>query len=328
MKQHPSTSPAFSLLRRALLAGLGTLALAAQAQDYQGPVRLLVGYPPGGPADTVARIVADKLGTRLGQPVVVENRPGAGGQIAAQALKAAPADGSVLFLSNVHTVAMVPLTVKAPGFSTERDFRPVGAIATFELALAAHPQTQATTLAQLGQWFAARPAQASIGVPAPASAPEFLAMKVSRQFRAESVPVAYKGAAPLVQDLLGGQVPAGVSGISDFLQYHQAGRLRIVAVTRATPLLPGVPSFAEAGFEGLELTDFLGLYAPAALPAPMVARYNAALNAVLALPDVQDRLRAQAMAALPGTPGEQAERLARTSRALAELVRASGFVPQ
>lgn len=314
--------------RRALPLGLLLLAVGAQAQDYRGLVKILVGYPPGGPADTAARIVAEKLSSLLAQPVIVENRAGAGGAIAAQALKAAPPDGSVLFLSNTHTVAMVPLLMKSPGYVTSRDFRAVGAVATFELALAAHPLTNVTTLAQLGQRFAAHPGQASIGVPAPGSAPEFLAMKVSSVFKIDSVLVTYKGASPMVQDLLGGQVLTGVSGVSDFLQHHQAGRLRILAVTRATPLLPGVPSFTEAGVPGLELTDFLGIYAPAAMPTLVMARYNNALNRALAMPDVVEKLQAQAMSAVPGTPADQAERLARTTRTLAELVRISGHKPQ
>jgi tripartite-type tricarboxylate transporter receptor subunit TctC len=313
---------------RALAGGVLALAASAQAQDFQGPIRVLVGYPPGGPADAAARIVASKLATVLNQPLVVENRPGAGGQIAAKALKAAPADGSVLFMSNVHTVATVPLTMAAPGFDPVKDFRTVGAVSTFELALAAHTSTNANTVAELGQWFAAHRSQASLGVPAPASAPEFLGMRVMNSFKAETVPVPYKGAAPMVQDLLGGTLPAGVSGVSDFLQYHQSGRLRILAVTRATPLLPGVPSFAEAGMPGLELTDFLGLYAPAATPLAVVARYNQALNQVLAMPDVVEKFQSLVMTVVPGTPQAQAERLARTTRTLAELVRSSGYKPQ
>ena len=316
----------------ALAAGATAIALPpgarAQPDAYRGPVRLLVGYPPGGPADTAARIVADKLSVQLGQPVVVDNRPGAGGQLAALALKAAPADGSVLFMSNIHTLATLPLTVKAPGFSPMGDFRAVGSVATFELALAVHPRTGARTLAELGRWFATHPREANIGVPAPASAPEFLEAEVSRAFHAEAMPIAYKGAAPLVQDLLGGQVAAAVSGVSDFLPYQQSGKLLMVAVTRATPLLPGVPSFADAGLPGLELTDFLGLYAPAALAEAAVARYNTALNRVLAQPDVVERLQAQVMTAMPGTPVEQAERLHRASRLMAALVQASGFKPQ
>ena len=317
-------SPRSLLLTAALWAALG-----AQAQGYSGPVRMLVGYPPGGPADTAARIVAEKLAVELGQPVVVDNKPGAGGQIAAQALKAAPADGSVVFISNTHTVAMVPLTMKAAGFAPATDFRMIGTVATFELALAVHPKTGAGNLQELGAWLGAHRGEAGIGVPAPASAPEFVAGKISRVLKADTVPLAYRGAAPMVGDLLGGQIAAGVSGISDFLQYQQSGKLRILAVSRATPLLPGVPSFAQAGVAGLDnTTDFLGLYAPAALPDAIVARYNIALNRVLAQPEVVARLRGYVMTVAPGTPAEQAQRLAQVSKALAVLVQESGFVPQ
>lgn len=324
----------FSTTRRCLQAALLVLPLMAVttgacAQTYSGPIRMLVGYPPGGPADTAARIVAEKLAVQLGQPVLVDNKPGAGGQIAAQALKAAPADGSVIFMSNTHTVAMVPLTMKAPGFAPASDFRPLGAVANFELALAVHPKTGAASLAELGTWFVTHRSEASIGVPAPASAPEFIAGEVARHLKADIVPVAYRGATPMVTDLLAGQIAAGVSGISDFLQYQKVNRLRIVAVSRATPLLPGVPSFAQAGLASLDATsDFLGLYAPAGLSEATVTRYNTALNQVVAMPEVVARLQASAMTPATGTPAEQAQRLAQVSRALAALVAQSGFVPQ
>ncbi|WP_038115006.1 tripartite tricarboxylate transporter substrate-binding protein [Variovorax atrisoli] len=317
-------------LFRALAVGisLSLSCLAAQAQGG-GPIRLLVGYTAGGPADTAARIVAERLGTELGQPVVVDNRPGAGGQIAAQALKAAPADGSVLFLSNTHTVVTVPLTVKNPGFATAKDFRIVGGVATFELALAVSPKTNAHNLKELGAWFAAHQSESTIGVPAPASAPELVAAKVSRALKADTVAASYRGAPPMVQDLLAGQLAAGVSSISDFQQYHQAGTLRILAVTRSTPLLPGVPSFAEAGLGGLDnTTDLLGIYAPAATPDAIVARYNTALNRVLSKPDVQARFKSYVMTPAPMTPAEQMQRLAQASVVLSALMSESRFVPQ
>jgi tripartite-type tricarboxylate transporter receptor subunit TctC len=323
------TRSLFLNMRALVVCALGIVCGAhAQAQDYRGAIRVLVGYPPGGPADTVARIVADKLPAQLGQPVFVENRPGAGGLIAAQQLKSAPADGSTLFLSNTHTVAMIPLINKAAGISPSKDFRTVGSVASFELALAAHPSTGAANFEQLGRWFVKNPSRVSIGVPAAGSVPELLAVLVARRFQTTGLPVAYKGATPMVQDLLGGQVSSGISAVSDFLQYQQTGRLRIVAVTQATPLLPGVPTFKDAGLQGVDFADLLGLYAPSATPTLVVARYNAALQRVLADPEVQEKLRALAMAPLPGTPAEHANRLARISNSMAAAVRAVGYAPQ
>ncbi|WP_281287521.1 tripartite tricarboxylate transporter substrate-binding protein [Cupriavidus campinensis] len=133
---------------------------------------------------------------------MVDNRPGAGGQIAAQALKSAVPDGTTLFLSNTHTIVTVPLTVASPGFAPSTDFRPIGTVANFELALAVHKRTGVKKLSELKAWLAAHSDEANIGVPAPTSAPEFIAGKLARAFRTKTVPVPYRGAAPMVQDLL------------------------------------------------------------------------------------------------------------------------------
>jgi len=320
--------PPFYMRRRSALAlGAGLLAAPFLRARADSPtIRILVGYAPGGPADIAARIVADKLALLLQQPVVVDNRPGAGGQLAAMALKAAPADGSVLMLTNTHTVSTVPLTVKNPGFSTARDFRPVGSVATFELSLATNPGTTgAHDFANFGRWLGEHRSDAAIGVPAAASAPEFMASRIARHFNVESVPVPYKGSSPMLPDLLGGTLHGAIASVSDFLQYHRSGRLRILATTRRTTLLPEVPSFEEVGLSGMELSELLGFYAGAGVPDAIVARYNTALARVLVQPEVVEKLRAIDMVAVPGTPTDQADRLARIDRMLGQLVKDSGF---
>lgn len=198
-----SRRKALKLLASASLASLAVSSpFRATAEDSRKPIRLLVGYPPGGPADIVARIIAERLSSVMGRPVVVDNRPGAGGQIAAQALKSAVPDGTTLFLSNTHTVVTVPLTVASPGFAPSTDFRPIGTVANFELALAVHKRTGVKKLSELKAWLAAHSDEANIGVLAPTSAPEFIAGKLARAFRTKTVPVPYRGAAPMVQDLL------------------------------------------------------------------------------------------------------------------------------
>jgi tripartite-type tricarboxylate transporter receptor subunit TctC len=317
-----------SFARFCFVAWCAAIAVPGFAQDYQGPIHILVGYAPGGPADVAARIVADRLGAELKQTIIVENKPGAGGQIAAKALKGSPSDGSTLFLSNLHTVVTVPLTTKEPGFAPSKDFRPVGAVASFELAIAVHPKTAASNLADLGAWLGANKAAATIGVPAPASVPEFMALKINHHFHVETVPIPYRGSAPLVTDLVGGQLTAAVAGIADFLPHQQAGKIKIVAVTHTTPLLPGVPSFAESGIAGLETTETLGLFAPAGTSDKTIQRYNAALNRVLVAPETRERFRVQIMTPIPGTPQAQANELARATAAITALIKESGFVPQ
>lgn len=319
-------------LKFLLSASLAPLALssafAGNADESRKPIRLLVGYPPGGPADIVARIMAERLSTVMGRAVVVDNRPGAGGQIAAQALKAAPADGSTLFLSNTHTIVTVPLTVASPGFSPSTDFRPIGTVANFELALAVHKRTGVKNLSELKAWLGTHTEEANIGVPAPMSAPEFIAGKLARAFRTKTVPVPYRGAAPMVQDLLAGQVAAAVSGVSDFLPYLDSGSLRILAVTRETPILAGVPSFEQAGYKGLDATDVLAMYAPIGMTETVVSQFNTAIRQVLSMPDVAAKLRGYAMTAAPSTPAEHTQRLSEVSRTLTNLMKDGSYTTQ
>ncbi|MGY2907766.1 tripartite tricarboxylate transporter substrate-binding protein [Bradyrhizobium sp. URHC0002] len=299
------------------------------SQNVTGPIRLFVGYPAGGPADVGARLIAEGLARELKRAIIVENKSGAGGQLAALAVKSAPADGSVLFLSNLHAMATIPLTIKEPGFSPSHDFKMIGAVATFELALAVHPKTQSSSLSEFAAWLVANRSVANVGVPASGSAPEFVINKIARTLNAEATPVPYRGAAPMVQDLLGGQIAAALSSISDFLPYHEANTLRIVAVSQTTPLLPDVPSFTQAGIWGLDgTTDFLGLYAPAATSADIVERYNAALKTVLALPEVRAGFAKLVMTPAPGTPNEHRLRLERASEILSKLIQESGYTPQ
>jgi tripartite-type tricarboxylate transporter receptor subunit TctC len=173
------------------------------AQESRGPITMLVGYPAGGSADLTARIVAEGLSSALGRTVVVESRVGAGGQIAARALKSAAADGSVVFMTNSHTVVTVPLVMKEVGFSTLTDFTPITNIATYVLALAVHPKTNATTLEAYVKWLKANPQEANIAIPAAASSPEFMVDRMKRRFDVAAQTVSYRGSAPAMKDLLG-----------------------------------------------------------------------------------------------------------------------------
>jgi tripartite-type tricarboxylate transporter receptor subunit TctC len=311
----------------AALAAAGAGPLFAQAPA--GPVRILVGFPAGGTIDVVGRVLADKLKDELGVPVVVEVRAGAGGQIAAQALKQAAPDGRTLLLSPDHTMVTIPLTVRNPGFDVAKDFVPVAQVARYLGALAVASNTGVKNLAEYLAWLKANPARASVGVPAPGSLQQFSLATISR---AAGVPVAavpYRGSQPLVADLAAGQVPAGITALGDFLEFHATDKLRVIATidTRRAPQLPDVPTFNEQGMK-LDFNFWLGLFAPAGTPASAVQRINAAVAKALAQPDVRERMLKLVFEPTTGTPAALAERIAADTRYWEPIIKSSGWVPQ
>ena len=205
-----------STLSKAIRLGLalavsGSLGLA-MAQSAK-PIKILVGFPPGGGTDAAARILAEKLKDELGVPVVVENKPGAGGQIAAQALKAAPADGNTLFLSHDHTITILPMVVKNPGYAPAQDFVPVAGFATFVNAFAVSGGTPAKTFADYVSWVKTQGGKGAVGIPAPASTPEFLVKVVGEKFKLDLVAAPYRGSAPMMADMLGNQIAGRIDDL-------------------------------------------------------------------------------------------------------------------
>jgi tripartite-type tricarboxylate transporter receptor subunit TctC len=324
--------------RQALTKGLpwaaaactGLPAVPVPAQTTR-TVRLLVGFPPGGGTDAIARLLAEHLKGPLGAPVIVENKAGAGGQLAAQALKAAPPDGSTFFLTHDHTVSILPLVVKAPGFDTARDFTPVAGFATFANALALSGGTPATSVGDYVAWLRrSAGGKGAVGIPAPASVPEFLVKTLGARFQLDLVPAPYRGSAPMMADMLGQQIAAGVGSVPDFMENHRAGRLRIVAVMGAArqPTLPDVPTLGEAGLPGFEELPFYGVFAPAGTAPPLLDTFAQALGKVLAVPEVKDRLTAMGLAVGFMTPAQLAARERAYTATWARIIKDSGFQPQ
>ena len=323
-----------NLHRRHLLASAVAAsvlpALPAWA-DGTKPVRILVGFPPGGGSDAIARLLADKLKDVLGVPVVVDNRPGAGGQIAAQVLKAAPADGTTLFLTHDHTLSILPLVVKNPGFDPVSDFVPVAGFATFVNAFAVSGGTPARSFNEYVQWLqAARGGQGAVGVPAPASTPEFLVKLLGRKYRLDLVAAPYRGSAPMIGDMLGNQIPAGVASVQDFIENHRAGKLRVLAVLggKRQAALPDVPTFAELGLKGFEDTPYYGFYAPAGTPQAFIQRFSDALAQVVAIPEVRDQLTAMGLTVGTMTPEQLTTRERAYTAVWRRIILDSGFKPQ
>ena len=317
--------------RRHLLSALSALCLGLGlcSAHADTTIKLMVGFPPGGGTDAIARLLGDKLKDQLGANVIVENKAGAGGQLAAQALKAAPADGSVLFLSHDHTISILPQVVKNPGFNTAQDFTPVAGFATFVNVLAISGGTPAKSLHEYIAWVKNK-GKDTVGVPAPASVPEFLVKVIGEKYKLDLQAAPYRGSAPMMADMLGNQIAAGVASVPDFIENHKAGKLRIVAVLGAKRqgILPDVPTFAELGMSGFEDLPYYGIWAPQGTPKAVVDRYADAVSKVVALPEVKERLSAMGLAVGHMTPAQLDAREKAYTATWARIIKASGFQAQ
>ena len=321
-----------SLPRRHWLIGSAAIAASLPALSWgASPIRLLVGFPPGGGTDAIARLLADKLKDRLGAPVVVENRPGAGGQIAARALKAAPADGTTLFLTHDHTISILPQVVKNPGFAPDEDFVPVAGIASFVNGFALAGGTPARSFTGYVEWLRKQHGgKGAVGIPAPASTPEFLVQLLARRYQLDLVAAPYRGGAPLLADMMGNQIAAGIGSVQDFIEHHRGGKLRVVGVlgTQRQAALPDVPTFDELGLKGFEDLPYYGIYAPAGTPDAFIAQFSAALAQVLAQPAVHEQLTTLGLTVGHMAPGQLAARQKAYTAAWARIIRNSGFTAQ
>lgn len=334
----PRHLPRATATRRRLLASaaLALAALAAPltgavAADAKAPYKLLVGFPAGGGTDAIARLLAEKLRDELGAPVIVENKPGAGGQLAAQALKVAPPDGHTLFLSHDHTITILPMVVKTPGYDSARDFTPVAGFATFVNALAVSGGTPAKSVNDYVGWLRANGGgKGTVGIPAPASTPEFLVKVIGEKYKLDLVPVPYRGSAPMIGDMLGNQIAAGVGSIPDFIENHKNGKIRVVAVLGGArqAVLPDVPTFAELGLTGLEDMPYYGVFAPTGTPKATIDEFSAALAKVIAQRDVHDRLTAMGLSVGYMTAQQLGAREHAYAQVWARIIKASGFQPQ
>ncbi len=320
-----------TLLSLALSLGMAAATSSAFAQD--NTIRLLVGFPAGGSSDAVARMLAQGMQQELGRNVVVDNRPGAGGQIAAQALKAAKPDGTTIFMSNSHTVSMIPLTMLNPGYDTAKDFAPIGLVGISPDVFAISPVATGLTaggMKEFAAWAKANPGKGNVGVPAPASAPDFAVGIVGKALGTDLVSVPYKGDGPVALDLVGGQLAAGIGSIAVMQQHVKAGKVRILAVngTQRLPVMPEVPTYAEQGIKGYEDVIFAAMFAPAGTPANLIQSYNAAITKVVKSPEFADKVSALGIVPMSSTPAELAARVQATTQGWTTMVKNAGYKPQ
>lgn len=318
--------------RRQLLsltaAFAASTALPARAQALEGPLRVVVPYAPGGSSDRVARLVADKLGPKLGLTVVVENRTGGGGRIAAQQLKATPANQNVLLLANPALMLVAPLVFKDAGYDPEKDYQAVSQASSYEFAVAVGAGVPVRELNHLLAWLRANPEQANFGVPATGSLPHFFGLMVGEKAGVKAQVVGYRGSGPLLTDLMGGQIPVAFDTFDTLLPQHEAGKVRILAVSSAkrSPFSPAIPTFKEAGLD-LSADGWNTFFAPASMPAARVQQFGQAIREVMQDPETVRRFNDARLGPVASTPEQTSRMLASYRAQWAPVVQKSGYQP-
>jgi tripartite-type tricarboxylate transporter receptor subunit TctC len=311
---------------RILLAVVG-LAIAPTASAQDRPVRILVGFSPGGTSDVIARLIVDRMRTSLGVPIIVENKPGVNGILAAEALKNAVPDGKTLMISPITVTVFAPLTYTKLRYDPVKDFAPVSLAANFQLALAVGPGSPAKTMQEYIAWVRANPAKATYGTPTAGGPPHFFGVMLARATGLDLTFVPYKGGAPLVTDLIGGQVPAGITVLSEMIKYHEAGKVRILGSSgsQRSPAAPDVPTFKELGLTDMEGMGWQAFHTTARTPRPTINRLSTVIATAIKAPDVSERLLGLGLEPVGSTPDELATRIAEDTARWAPVVKASGF---
>lgn len=285
--------------RRAIAAALavgalGALPRYARAQQAwpQRPLRLVVPFAAGGTTDALGRVVAQLLGDRFGQQVVVDNRPGGGGVVGSEIGARAQADGYTLLMASAETFGMTNAIAKRLAYDPERDLVPCTLLARAPNVIAVHPSVKATTLKELAELARASPGRIRYGSPGIGSNPHLIGALFAERAKVDMTHVPYKGGGASIVDLVSGQIEALVTGVATIASRHKAGQARglVITGTQRTPLMPEVPTMAEAGFDDFVLGALFGVFVPAATPAEIVARVSRELVAVSQSADFRRRL--------------------------------------
>ena len=318
-----------SILRRlAAVLALAAVPVIALAQPLDGPLHIVVGYPPGGATDRVARIVGDKLQAKLGVSVIVENKPGAGGRLAAQQVKSTPENQNVIMVANPAVMVIAPLVFKDGMYDPERDFVPISHVNDYEFALSVSTAVPVRELSHLLAWMRANPQQANFGVPATGSLPHFFALMMGDKAHVRAEVVGYRGSGPLITDLIGGQVPIAIDTFDVVVPQHDAGKLRILAMSgaRRSPYAPSVPTFKEAGLD-LVATGWNTFFAPASMPPAKVTRLAQAIREVMQDPDTVRKFNDARMTSVVSTQAQTTAMLKAFRAQWTPVVQKSGYHP-
>lgn len=323
-----------SMLLRALLlavsTGVSLPVVAAQADNYpQRPIRLIVGFTPGGATDLVGRLVAEKLSERLGQQVVVDNRPGASGIIAARLVGSAQPDGYTLLISG-SSISIVGSLYKDLNFDVSRDLQPLALIATAPYVLVVHPSTGAKTTSDFIAYAKSRAGKVSYGASTPGTVQHLSSEMFKRLVGIDMLFVPYKGTGSMMPDILGGRLQAAMDNVTVLAPHIRSGALTPLAVStiKRSPILPDVPTLAESGIpalRGFDTGGWFSMYTALKTPAPIVKKLNTEIVALVQAPDVKERLLTFGATPLPGSPDDLRQQLAREMPRWRKVIQEAGL---
>ncbi len=314
------------LIALTLMALGSALTAPAQAQIGEQPVRIIFPFGAGGSGDALSRLIAEKLRAGLNRPVIVENRSGAAGRIGVQAVKSAAPDGMTLLLTPIAPVAVYQHVYKSLGYDPLTDLDSVAQVGTFDFGIAVGPKVPVKSLKELVTWAKANPNEANYATPGAGTLPHFLAVLFGQRAGLDLRHVSYRGSAPALTDLIGGQLPMIVTTLSDMTEMHKAGRIKVLAVSGAkrSQFMPEVPTLAEEGYD-ISATGWYGLFAPAKTPPDFIAKVNRIVVDAIKSPDVSERMLTMGLQPTGTSAAEMAAIQKRDSAFWAPAVQASGF---
>jgi tripartite-type tricarboxylate transporter receptor subunit TctC len=315
--------------RHFIACGLAGMSPAAWSQGALGggkPLRIVVGFAPGGNIDTTARILADSWSKTLGEPVIVDNRPGAGGIVGSVYVAQSPPDGRTFTLIGPNSMLIAPRLLPKPPFKLA-DFTPLGTVSDTSMVLVVNAADKATNIRDWLAQAKAQPGKKTIAHAGIGTANHLAIIRMLQEAHIDATVVAFKGSAPALSDLLGSHIDMVVDQVTSALPHIQGGKLRPLAVTtlRRSAALPDVPTLDENGFKGFDIATSAGLYGPAGLPDAMLAHLSTTLNAALADPVLIERLKKIGATPAPGDPASYRARLQAQDKAMAALVEGGFF---
>lgn len=317
------------IIQTAGAASLMAVGLRAMAQAQLESVKIVTGFTPGGTSDTICRRVAERIVPAYSKAAFVENKTGAGGQIAVQYVKAAAPDGTTILQTPMSMLGIYPHIYKKLPYDPVADLTPVSLGCTFDFGFAVGPAVPASvkTVPEFLAWCKANPSLATFGSPAAGSTPHFIGVLLGRSAGVDIKHAAFRGTQPAILDMIGGQIPAVSGPIGEFTQHVAAGKCRLLGVSGAkrSPFAPNTPTFVEQGLKDFVYDEWFGFYLPAKAPADVVNRLNAALRAALAAPETVNGLASMGLEARSSSPAELAARLKADTDRWGPLVKTIGF---